>query len=175
MPASHGLSHWLRNICPSGLPSALKHGHAPYNICVTLPAGVPLVCVRHCQFIWGAFCEGLSFSNKFFLCVHIPVHMNECGFIHDVLQVSRSEDSLVLALVFHIIEAGSLVYCCLPNFQGVSCLYLPSHSRNMGITGLCYCIQVYMGPKDLNSSPRAYVTRALFTKLTPKPLQYCFY
>ena len=102
-------------------------------------------------------------KNSSCVCAH------SCRSIHDVVQVERSEDSLVLALALHCIEAESPVCFC-PTFPRISCPYLPSHRRNMGTTGLCYCIQVHVGPGDLNSGPGACVTRASFTKLTPKPL-----
>lgn len=67
----------------------------------------------------------------------------------------------------HLVEAGSLVYFCPPPiFQVISHLHLPSHNRNTGIIGLCYCTQVYTGHGDLNSGLGVCVASALFTKST---------
>lgn len=45
--------------------------------------------------------------------------------------------------------------------SGVSYLYLPSHCRSTGLTGLCYCVCFYLSSKDRNLEFHSFLAKAL--------------
>lgn len=54
--------------------------------------------------------------------------------------------------------------------QRVSCLYLPSHSKDTEVTDTCYCVQLCMSSGDSNSGTHSHVASMLPTEPSSQPL-----